>query len=97
MGNYTTNYGRKAENPVGEIPVENLETRLEHLAEMKMELREKNEAFKESTKHLRESIKALEEIVIGEVTQLGKTVTVGNIKAEFIPCVKIRLKKVKDE
>lgn len=76
-----------------EVPDDSLENRLTQLAEMKTELRDKTKAFKEQTRHLRESIKAMENIVTDEVLKLGKTVTVGNIKVEYIPTVKIKLKK----
>ena len=72
---------------------ETLESRLTHLCEMKMELREKSKAFKESTKNLRESIKSMENIIISEVTELKHTVVVGDIKAEYVPSVVIKLKK----
>ena len=83
--------------PNVDIPADSLEDRLTQLAEMKTELRDKTKAFKESTKHLRESIKAMENIVSDEVKKLGKTVTVGNIRAEYVPTVKIKLKKEKND
>lgn len=79
-----------------EIPEDSLESRLITLAEMKEELRDRTKAFKEQTKHLKESIKAMENIVTDEVLKLGKTVTVGNIRVEYVPTVKIKLKKEAD-
>ena len=79
-----------------EIPEDSLESRLTTLAEMKTELRDRTKAYKDQTKHLRESIKAMENIVTDEVLKLGKTVTVGNIRVEYVPTVKIKLKKEAD-
>ena len=79
-----------------EVPEDSLENRLTQLAEMKTELRDRTKAFKEQTKNLRESIKAMENIVSDEVLKLGKTVTVGNIRVEYVPTVKIKLKKEAD-
>lgn len=78
---------------VEEVPEESLETRMAQLAEMKAEYQTAKKEFKNKHKHLLESIKSLENIVIAEVMQGGKTVTVGNIKAEIITTVKIRMKK----
>jgi len=80
-----------------EIPEDSLEDRLTQLAEMMAELREKTKAYKDQTKHLRESIKAMKNIVNDEVLKLGKTVTVGNIRAEYVPTVVIKLKKEQDD
>jgi len=80
-----------------EIPEDSLESRLTTLAEMKTELRDRTKAYKDQTKHLRESIKAMENIVTDEVLKLGKTVTVGNIRVEYIPTVKIKLKKEQND
>ena len=79
------------------IPEETLETRMVQLAEMKAEYQRDRKAFKDQHKHLLESIKSLENIVTDEVLKLGKTVTYGNIKAEYIPQVQIRLKKEKND
>lgn len=77
-------------------PVENLETRMKLLGEMKAELREKNNAYSDSVKDLKESIKSLENIIADEIVKGGKTVTIGNLRAEFVPQVKFKLKKVND-
>lgn len=81
-----------------EIPDNNsLEAMLEQLAEVKTEIRKKNKAHKNDMKHLIDTAKSLENIVTSEVMKLQKTVTVGNIKAEYVPQVRIRLKKVNDD
>lgn len=80
-----------------EFPEDSLESRLTTLCEMKTELRDRNKAYKESTKHLRESIKAMENIIREEVVKLGKSVTVGNIRAEYVPQVVIKMKKDKND
>ena len=76
---------------------ETLEDRMEKLAELKAEYRANKKEFERKNEHLLESIKSLENIITSEVLELGKTVTVGNLRAEFIPTVKIRMKKVNDE
>ena len=75
---------------------QSIESKLKHLAEMKEEYREKKRNFEKQNKHLLESIKSLENIVVDDVLRLGHTVTADNIKAEYVPQVRIRLKKVKD-
>ena len=72
---------------------ETLEDRMNHLAEMKQEYANNRKAFKEKNKHLVESIKTLENIISDEVLKLGKTVTVGNIRVEYVPTIKIKMKK----
>ena len=73
-----------------------LEARMTKLAEMELELREHKKEYLNKTKHLRESIKSLKNIVIEEVKQKKETVTVGNIQAEYIPQVVIKMKKDTD-
>ena len=53
----------------------------------------KKKAYRDSTKTLRESIKGLEAIITDEILKLGKTVTVGNIRAKYVPTVVIEIKK----
>jgi len=72
---------------------ESLEGKLTQLCEMKTELRAKKNEFTYKTRHLRDSIKGLENIITAEVIQRGQTVTVGNIRAEFVPTVVIKMKK----
>lgn len=76
------------------LPVEEtLEMRLQTLAEMRTEMKAKRNQFRESTKHLRESIKSLENIITAEVMANRKSITVGNIRAEYVPTVKIQMVK----
>ena len=70
-----------------------LDEMMAQLSEMKAEYREKRKVFKAQTKTLLDSIKSLENIITDEVLKLGKTVTVGNIKAEYVPQVRIRMKR----
>lgn len=67
--------------------------RLQTLAEMRTEMKAKRNQFRESTKHLRESIKSLENIITAEVMANRKSITVGNIRAEYVPTVKIQMVK----
>lgn len=76
-----------------EYPDDSLEKKLEDLSLMRAELRSKKKAYRDSTKTLRESIKGLEAIITDEVLKLGKTVTVGNIRAKYVPTVIIEIKK----
>lgn len=78
-------------------PMDSLEGKLMVLAEMKLEMREKKQEFQQSTKHLRESIKSLTNVVAEEVKQRRQTVTVGNIRAEYVPQVVIKMKKEKND
>jgi len=78
-------------------PMESLEGKLMVLAEQKLELKEEKRKFREKTKHLRESIKSLTNVVAEEVKQRRQTVTVGNIRAEYIPQVVIKIKKEKND
>ena len=86
------NYNPKPINPPVEKP-ETLEDRMNHLAEMKQEYATNRKVFKEKNKHLVDSIKSLENIISDEVLKLGKTVTVGNIRVEYVPTIKIKMKK----
>ena len=76
-----------------EVPNESLETYFQDLAELKGIYRTNKKEFDERNKHLLESIKSLENIISAEVLKLGKTVTVGNIRAEYKQTVVIRMKK----
>ena len=87
------NYNPVNPNP-GIIEVETLETRMAKLAELKAEYQRDRKEFKEKHKHLLETIKCYENVISDEVLKMGKTVVVGNIKAEYVPQVVIRLKKV---
>ena len=75
---------------------ETLEDRMKRLSEIKKELKIRNKEHEEETKNLRESKKSLENIIIDEVKKRGKSITVGDIRAEYIPQVIIKMKKVKD-
>lgn len=77
-----------------ERQLETLEDRLKQLEELKTEVRKAHREYDKKTKHVIDSIKGLENIITDEVIKLGHSVTVGNIKAEYIPTVKIRIKKV---
>lgn len=74
-----------------------LEQRMELLLEMKTEYRAERKAFKDKTKHLLDSIKSLENVITAEVLERGMTVQVEGIKAEYIPTVKIRMKKEQND
>lgn len=80
-----------------DVPEESLETRMMELAELKADYRSNKKEFERKNQHLLETIKSLENIITAEVMELRKTVTVGNLRAEYIQQVRIRLKKVEDE
>lgn len=80
-----------------DIPDDSLEARLTLLSEMKAEMKAKRKEYKNNTRHLVESMKSLENIITEEVLKLGKSVTVGNIRAEYTPTVVIKLKKDKEQ
>lgn len=82
--------------PEAELELEDsLEKKMMKLAEMRTELRGKQNEYKANTKHLRESIKSLENIITAEVIANRKSVTVGNIRAEYVPTVRIQMMKEK--
>lgn len=87
----------RGRHPDEEKEDDSLEAKMMVLAEMKLELSEKKQEFRQSTKHLRESIKSLTNIIEEEVKQRKETVTVGNIRAEYIPQVVIKMKKEKND
>ena len=60
---------------------------------LKSELREKRKAYNNSVKGLKNSINALEMSITKQVLEAGKTVTVGNIRAEYKPTVVIKIKR----
>ena len=82
---------------VEKVQEETLETRMEQLAELKADYRAEQKAFDKKHEHILETIKSLENIIVAEVLERGTTVTVGNLRAEYVPTVKIRLRKVNDE
>lgn len=80
------------------LPVEEtIETRLLHLAEVKAEIKKRYAEYERETKELREIKKSLENIIVEEVKRMKQTVSVGNIRAEYIPQVQIRMKKEKND
>lgn len=66
------------------------------LAELKTEYRANKKEFERKNKNLLDSIKSLENIITDEVLKQKQTIIVGNLKAEYVPTVRIRLKKVND-
>lgn len=66
---------------------------LELLYQLKTELKGKRKAYRESVKGLKHSIEDLEQKVTEQILKTGKTVTVGGIKAEYVPTVVFRMKK----
>ena len=80
------------------LPVEEtIETRLLYLAEVKAEIKKRYAEYERETKELREIKKSLENIIVEEVKRMKQTVSVGNIRAEYIPQVQIRMKKEKND
>ena len=81
-----------------EIPEieDSLESKLLRLADINSELRKRKKDYLESIKHLRESKKSLEFMITEEVKSLKKTVTVGNIRAMYVPTVEFKMWKEKD-
>ena len=85
--------------PEPELEMEDsLEKKMMMLAERRLEMKAKIAQFKKETKHLKDIIKSLENTISAEVAEMHQTVTVGNIRAEYIPVVKFQmLKETKDE
>lgn len=78
-----------------ERKLETLDDYMIFLSEVKAELQKLDDAHREETKNLRETKKSLEAIIIEEVKKRKQTVTVGNLRAEYIPQVIIKMKKEK--
>lgn len=72
-----------------EVP-DTVEGRMMKLAELKLELRGYKAEYEKKTKHLRDTIRSYENIIIAEVMNRKESVTVGNIRAEYIPSVKFQ-------
>ena len=83
----------RARPEISEENPDTVEAKLMKLAEMKLELKQHRTEYQKKTKHLRESIKSLENIVMDEVMKRKETITVGNIRAEYVPQVVIKMKK----
>lgn len=81
-----------------EIPEmeDSLEQKMIKLFEINIELKQKKKQYLSSIKDLRESKKGLEALITEEVMKLKKTISVGNIRAEYVPQVQFRMKKVND-
>ena len=66
---------------------------MERLYALKKELKARNRKHSEEMKPLKEEIQLLEADVIEEVLKAGKTIQIGNLRAEYIPTVRIKMKK----
>ena len=78
-------------------PMDSLEGMLQRLAEIEADVKREKKAYLEKTKDNRESIKSMKAVITEEVIKLGKTVTVGNVRAEYVPQVVIKMKKEKND
>lgn len=83
----------RAKPPKEEIGDDSLEGKLLKLSEINTELKREKKQYLDKTKHLRDIKKSLETIITEEVKKLKKSVTVGNIRAEYVPQVQFRMKK----
>lgn len=84
----------KSTEPVDE---ETLESKMLRLAELKLEVKNEKQKFLDKTKHNREMIKSYEAVIMEEVKQLHRTVSVGNIRAEYHPNVVIKMKRERND
>ena len=80
-----------------EFPDDSLEAKMQKLGELKAEKRDEYKAYEKKVEHISASIKSLEAIIKAEVMELKQTVSYGNIRAEYIPQVVIKMKKEKKE
>lgn len=78
-----------------DLPDDSLEAKLQRLGELKAEKRAEYKAYEKKVEHTSASIKSLEAIIKAEVMELKRTVTFGNVRAEYIPQVVIKVKKEK--
>lgn len=81
-----------------EIEIEDsIEVKMIRLEAMKREYKANRKAFQKENEHLLASIKSTENLVSSEILEKGHTVRVGNIIAEYIPQVRIRIKPMREE
>ncbi len=80
----------KSEEPEIE---DSLEAKLIRLAEINTELKMKKKEYLNSIKHLRDMKKSYETVITGEVLKMAKSISVGNIRAEYVPQVRFQMKK----
>ena len=66
---------------------------MQRLYALKKELKSKNKKHNDEVKPLKDQIHLLEADIIEEVLKAGKTIQVENIRAEYVPTVKIKIKK----
>lgn len=74
-----------------------IEDDMQRYKELKDELKIEQDSYRKRTKPLRDELELLKTSIIDAVLKTGKTIQVGNVKAEFIPTVVIKMKKEKDE
>jgi len=75
------------------VPEETLEDRMRQFGEIEAELSQKLKEYKNSVKNLKQTRESLRNIIIAEVLARKETVTVGNIRAEYVESVVIKKKK----
>ena len=83
--------------PTEVVDEDTLEAKMLRLAELKLEVKEEKQKFLDKTKHNREMIKSYEAVIMEEVKQLHRTVSVGNIRAEYHPNVVIKMKRERND
>ena len=74
-----------------------LEDDLKLYKSLKYELHLKRKAYNESVKGLKHSIKSLEDLITEQVLEAGRTVSMDNVVAEYVPTVVISIKNKKEE
>lgn len=73
-----------------------LEDDMMRFSYLKGELRNEQKVYKERTKPMRDELDILKASITDAVLKAGKTIQIGEVKAEFVPTVIIKMKKVKE-
>ncbi len=63
---------------------------------LKSELKTEQKAYREKTKPIRDEMDLLKASITDAVLKAGKTIQIGDVKAEFVPTVVIKTKKVQE-
>lgn len=73
-----------------------LEEEMERYKVLKDELKNEQKVYRERTKPLRDELDLLKASITDAVLKAGRTIQIGDVKAEFVPTVVIKTKKIQE-
>lgn len=73
-----------------------LEEEMERYKVLKDELKNQQKAYRERTKPMRDELDLLKASITDAVLKAGRTIQIGDVKAEFVPTVVIKTKKIQE-